>query len=401
MSPSSAVLAIASRSFDAVSETFIYDHARLLAPNSTILVCQERGNADRLGYPILSNLHSTPPVRTTHHKLSRLAKLRWQAFFDPARLHMCVDENYAKPSASDRDRLHSFLNRYRPISLLAEYGPMGLQLADVCVDAKIPLFVHFHGWDANILGESRSIRRAYRRLFEVAAAIIVTTEFLQARLRLLGCPPDKLRVCPCGVDTESFRPGSAAKAENVLMVSRLVAQKGPDYSLASFAAVAKDHPQALLEVIGDGPLRGRLAQQAAELGISKRTVFHGACSHDFVRDRMKEAAVFIQHSVTNPGEGTESLGLSILEAMASGVPVVATRHGAVLETVEHGVTGYLVGERETTAMADAMKRLLRQPAEAAGMGAAGRRRVIARYSQDFAIKRLRYLIGLGSLAEVA
>ena len=81
--------------------------------------------------------------------------------------------------------------------------------------------------------------------------------------------------------------------------------------------------------------------------------------------------------------------------MASGVPVIATRHGAIVETVDDGVTGYLVDERDTMAMADAMKRLLRHPAEAAGMGAAGRQRVIERYSQDFAISRLRFILGLG------
>jgi len=238
------------------------------------------------------------------------------------------------------------------------------------------------------------MRRHYRQLFEAARGVIVTTEFLKGRVLALGCPETKLQICPCGVDIESFCPGPQPKEKRVIMVSRLIPLKGPEWSLLSFARVAQDHPEAVLEIIGDGPLRTSLERQAAELGIAQRAIFYGARDHEFIRERMKSAAVFIQHCVTLPGEGVESQGLSILEAMAAAVPVVATRHGAIVETVNDGVTGYLVDERNFPAMADAINRLLQRPAEAAAMGQAGRKRVAERYSQGFAIKRLRVILGL-------
>jgi glycosyltransferase involved in cell wall biosynthesis len=395
MQPSS-FLAIACRSFGVLSETFIHDHARLLAPNATILVCQESDGSNKFGYPTHSNLCSASTRRGFRHRLSRALRIRWQTVSDPVRARWCVDFAFPKLSTVDLERLVTFLKQYAPVSLLAEFGPMGVQLSKACAIAKIPLFVHFHGWDANILGESFSIRRDYHRLFKAAQAIIVTTGFLKERVLSLGCPEQKLRVCPCGVDTENFRPGPAVKDERILMVSRLVPQKGPEYSLASFAVVAKHHSNAVLEIIGDGPLRNRLQEQAAAYGISNRTIFFGERDHAFVKERMKQAALFIQHPITIKGEGVESLGLSILEAMASGIPVVTTRHGAITETVEHAVSGYLVDERDTLTMAEMMKQLLSHPAQAAAVGTAGRRRVIEQYNQDFAIERLRSILGLTS-----
>jgi glycosyltransferase involved in cell wall biosynthesis len=383
------MLAIAATTFNAPSETFIHAHARLLAPGATVLICQDDSGAGRFGYPVLSNLSSSRPSRTLAGRVSQAVKHRWWRSTDPLRIHLAP-----KPTASDVTRLQAFLDTYRPVTLLAEYGPVGLQVSKACVLADIPLFVHFHGFDANIFCESWSVRRAYRQLFETAKGVVVTTEFLKGRVMALGCPEMKLHISPCGVDIERFRPSLQPKEKRVLMVSRLVPGKGPEWSLRSFARVAQNHREAVLEIIGDGPLRTSLERQAAELGIAHRAIFHGARDHEFVSERMKSTAVFIQHCITLPREGLESLGLSILEAMAAAVPVVATRHGAIAETVNHGVTGYLVDERDTLAMAEAINLLLARPAEAAAMGRAGRKRVIERYSQGFAIKRLRAILGL-------
>jgi glycosyltransferase involved in cell wall biosynthesis len=383
------MLAIAAVTFNAASETFIRAHVRLLAPGATILVCQDNSPAARFGYPVFSNFPSSHHSHTLASQVARGISRRWINLVDPLRAGVGP-----KPTESDAKRLCAFLDMYKPIALLAEYGSVGLKVSKACALADIPLFVHFHGVDANILTESWSVRRDYRPLFHTAKGIVVTTEFLRSRLLALGCPESKLLTCPCGVDTESFRPGSGPKEKRILMVSRLVPQKGPGFSLVSFARIARDYPDAVLEIVGDGPLRNALESQASVLGIAGRVIFHGAREHEFVAERMKCAAVFIQHCITLPRQGLESQGLSILEAMAAAVPVVATRHGAIPEVVHHGVTGYLVDECNTVAMADAINLLLQLPAEAVALGQAGRKRVVEKYSQDFAINRLRTILGL-------
>jgi glycosyltransferase involved in cell wall biosynthesis len=178
------------------------------------------------------------------------------------------------------------------------------------------------------------------------------------------------------------------------MVGRLIPQKGPLFSLRSFARTLQYHPDAVLEIIGDGPLRSELEAEADNLGVNGHVYFHGPQPHDFVRSRLQVAEVLIQHCVTTPGGGVESLGLSILEAMACELPVVSTRHGAIMETVQHGVTGLLVEERDVEAMAQAIVGLLDDPGRAATIGAAARQRVLTHYSQDRARDRLRAIMGL-------
>ena len=115
--------------------------------------------------------------------------------------------------------------------------------------------------------------------------------------------------------------------------------------------MAHQFPDAKLEIIGAGELRERAESLSRRLGIEDSVTFHGAVDHGFVLSRLQAAAVLLQHCISLPGEGVESLGLSLLEAMACGVPVVSTRHGAIPQTVQHGVTGLLVEERDVEGMA--------------------------------------------------
>jgi glycosyltransferase involved in cell wall biosynthesis len=375
------VLAIAAPSFAAPSETFIRDHVRMFAPSETILICQDRRGADELGRPVIE-VNSRRPPRSLGEHAARAVRRGWQRYIDP------------RLRPADGRRLLDFFAVHQPKALLAEYGPTGCLLSDACAKARVPLYVHFHGHDANVLPQRRFVRARYKRLFETASAVIATSQFLKRRLLQLGCPEEKLRVCPCGIDTDLFaRRAPKSVRKTVLMVSRLVAQKGPIYSLRSFARTIERHPDALLEVIGDGPLRSDLEREVESLGLSGSVHFHGAQPHDFVRSRLQAAHLLIQHCVTTSGGGVESLGLSLLEAMACELAVVATRHGAIPETVEEGVTGLLVDEYDVEGMADAMARLLSDPERAAAMGVAGRRRVVAHYPHEKARQRLRTILG--------
>jgi glycosyltransferase involved in cell wall biosynthesis len=109
---------------------------------------------------------------------------------------------------------------------------------------------------------------------------------------------------------------------------------------------------------------------------------------------MRRAAVFVQHSVTAPDGDTEGLPVGLLEAMAAGLAVVATRHAGIPEAVVEGETGLLVDEHDAAAMAAALVALLRDPERTRRLGAAGRARVLARFTHDHVAARLRDILGL-------
>src|SRR5262249_33005255 len=134
--------------------------------------------------------------------------------------------------------------------------------------------------------------------------------------------------------------------------------KGTAYLLEAFAAISEKHPRASLVIVGDGPLRERLMRHADELQLGERVVWVGAAKHSVVRSWLQRASVFCLPSCTALNGDSEGLPISLLEANASGVAVVATRHAGIPEAVMDGSTGLLVGERDSAALAEALDALL-------------------------------------------
>nr|MBA3326647.1 glycosyltransferase [Paracoccaceae bacterium] len=144
--------------------------------------------------------------------------------------------------------------------------------------------------------------------------------------------------------------------------------------------------------VGDGPLRELCDALIDELALGDRVSMHGTLDYEEYVRLMRRASLFVQHSVTAPNGDTEGFPVSIMEAMSTGLPVVSTRHSGIPEGVEEGVTGLLVAEGDTEAMAAAMTELLADPPRAARMGAAGRSRVLSHFTQQESLSRLRAIL---------
>ena len=158
------------------------------------------------------------------------------------------------------------------------------------------------------------------------------------------------------------------QSPKIICVANLRAEKGHSTLLQAFARILA-RTSAELVLIGDGPLRAHLERQAAELGVARRTRFTGAV--DDVWPHLAEADVFVLPSFY------ESLGIGVMEAMAAGLPVVASAVGGVPELVSPGVTGSLVPPGNALALAEELERLLSDPAERSALGAAGREKAQA------------------------
>jgi glycosyltransferase involved in cell wall biosynthesis len=376
---SSMSLCIASPSFNVTSETFIRDHVRLVAPGATILLCQD--NSGQLGCPVLPNVDSWPIERLSKLSLVGLLRSQWRRYFDPGL------------SAVDRDRVRAFFSEHHTKAVLAEFGPMGCLLARACDDASVPMYVHFHGYDASLLLRDAFHVRNYRALFARAAGIIVPSRFLADNLLSIGCPEKKLSVVSCGVDAQRFKPAPRG-GQRILAVGRLVEKKAPNLTIEAFARITPKFPQAHLDIVGDGPLALRCRELICERGLSERVTLHGVQESDFIAKLLQQTSLFVQHSVVAPNGDAEGLPVSILEAMASALPVVSTRHSGIQHAVVDNVTGRLVDEHDVNAMATAMCELLNDPGRAATLGAAGRERVLAHFTQEKIGARLRDIMGL-------
>lgn len=205
--------------------------------------------------------------------------------------------------------------------------------------------------------------------------------------------PVQLVRVPNGVETDRFRPGDGSRVRSELQVAprqplvgivcRLDAWKGVDDFLEAAAQVAVADHEAAFAVIG-GPIIGQeayedvLKMRAQELGLGQRVRFSGWRYGPTEMPDVHRALDVLVLASREP----EPFGLVLLEAMATGTPVVATAHGGPLDIVEDGRTGDLVPPRDPAAMARAIIDLLRDPARCARMGTHARERVLARYTAE-------------------
>jgi glycosyltransferase involved in cell wall biosynthesis len=195
-----------------------------------------------------------------------------------------------------------------------------------------------------------------------------------------GIPEDKLSVHYIGVDPRKFTPNGlpvTRRERRVLFVGRLVEKKGCEYLLRAFAQTQVAVPDASLIVVGAGPLLGPLRQLAGQLRV--RAEFRGALSSREVQKELSLARAFCLPSIIAANGDAEGLGMALLEAQASGVPVVTSAAGGAEEGIENGRTGFRFREKDIVALAGHLTTLLTDDATASAMAAAGPRFVADKF----------------------
>jgi len=289
----------------------------------------------------------------------------------------------------ERDALRRFLAQRRIDAVLTEYARTGVTVMEACSDAGVPLIVHFHGVDAYKQDYLEDAGKRYPQLFANAAAIIAVSRDMERQLLSLGAPREKLHHNACGVETSLFQGAEPASAPpTFVVVGRFVDKKAPHLSLLAFKQVLDAHPEASLTMIGDGPLLEACKQIAAGLGLGNAVAFPGPLPHADVATAMRRARALVQHSVRTSSGDSEGTPVAVLEAQAAGLPVVATRHGGIVDVVLENETGLLVDEGDVRGMAEEMLRLAREPEMAARLGKAARARICAEFSMEKSIATL-------------
>lgn len=228
-------------------------------------------------------------------------------------------------------------------------------------------------------GRARSGSRAGRWLTRWAAhradaIVAVSRDALDRAVRLEGYPAGRTTLVHNGIDAEAIAARSGPWGTRVVTVARLEPVKALDVLIRAVAHARAAGIAISLTVVGDGSERAALEHLRDELGLRAHVAFAGWT--DDVQQHLRHADLFAMSSKS------EGHSLTLLEAMAAGLPVVATAVGGNPEVVEHGVTGLLVPRGDPVALGDAICEILADPERAARMGEAGHQRVADRFSLD-------------------
>ena len=263
-----------------------------------------------------------------------------------------------------------------PALVHAHFGTDGVYALPLARAMRVPLVTTFHGFDATLSTLALLSSPAWmqyplrrRRLARQGQLFLCVSSFIRERVLAMGFPAALTHVHYTGVDCAGIIPRDPGEeTPTILHVARLVEMKGTQHLIAAFASIAGRHAATRLVIIGDGALRGRLVAQAAALGMADRIAFLGALPHDRVLDWIRRAAMLVLPSVVTASGRVEGLGMVLLEAAATGVPVVASTVGGIAEGVADGCSGLLVPPRDAAALAQAMAMLLEAPEMRARMG---------------------------------
>ena len=280
--------------------------------------------------------------------------------------------------------------RHRPDLVLAEFGFHAVRVMEAAPVMEVPLVVHFRGSDLSAQSKLGVLRGRYRRLMALAAGLICKSKPMAQTLQSLGAPADRILISASGANSQLFygsRPDAASPV--CLAVGRFVAKKGPLHTIRAFA----HQPYGQLWMVGEGPLLAEAKVLVEQLDLGQRIRFLGECGQVEVAALMRQARVFVQHSLVAPDGDSEGNPVAVMEAQLSGLPVVATRHAGIPEVVIDGETGVLVDEGDVRGMSVAIERLLQDPALCTQLGAAGRCHVEQGFTLDKHLMELsRFLI---------
>lgn len=285
---------------------------------------------------------------------------------------------HAGPSAALKIARELKRNKY---DLVHCHGFQGSAVGRIAANyARIPAIVTIHN-TLQVSGITNMCARLTESWLQKRTAFWVTvSSYLRNYAwRVLGVPGSKTQVITNGIDVPEHLPPWCNKP--VLgIVARLIPAKGVDVFLRAVQLLHPEIPDLRAVIIGDGPARGQLQALSRELGVENVVSFLGHCSD--VPNRLLKTAIFVLPT------RCEGLGISIMEAMAMGVPVIATNVGGVPELIRHGDTGILVNCEDYGAIAGHARGIIRDPQGAEALRKAAYRHIADNYKTGVMLEQI-------------
>ena len=337
---SSPVIACYCAAFLKPEMLHIYRQITGLKRCAPVVVAQKRENAAT--YPF-EDVHIIPKPPTHVFRRFWFRQLRDQPW---------------QISEAELSDLLSVLTEARARLLHIYFGHIAVHLLPLIRAWKNPSIVSFHGADVMVDMNKPAYREATLRMLDAVALALVRSESLRRALVDLGCNSEKIEVQRTGIPLEEFPFRERAVPKNgewrFVQAGRLIEKKGLPVTLRAFEIFVRQYLNATLTIAGQGPLLRELESLARELKIAERVSFTGFVSQEQLREIYYRSHIFLHPSQTGRDGNQEGIPNSMLEAMATGLPVFATEHGGIPEAIENGVSGVLVPERDEFALVETL-----------------------------------------------
>ena len=317
-----------------------------------IAIAQKRENADKF---VFDNIDILPKPAT--HFLRRF----W--------FRQICDKPW-QSSSSEVRALIDVLNRENAQLLHIFFGHIAVHLLPLIRAWPEPSVVSFHGADVLVDMEKPAYRNATKQMLDAVTRVFVRSASLQRAVVELGCDENKIDIVRTGIPLQEFpfreREFPGDDEWHFVQASRLIEKKGLSTTLHAFTNFLTHYPNATLTIAGEGPMLRELQELTRKLKIDKRVALPGFVAPEKLREIYYASHIFLHPSETGADGNQEGIPNSMLEAMATGLPVFATDHGGIPEAIENGVSGILVPERDHEALSHALleavqdRHLLRQ-----------------------------------------
>lgn len=352
-----------------LTEVWLYNLIRSHEQFKPVVLCRKKTNEDK--FPV-NNVNAL-------QDLSALQKLYDFAVFK---------------SIGYFPHFRGIMEKYSCQLLHAHFGYHAVKSVKLAKTLKVPLVCSFYGGDVFKYTTDPNNVRNYRKLFNAFSKGFVLGPYMKETLMRLGCPEEKLVINHLGVDIDSigFEPRYYEKDRQVkfLIASSFVEKKGIDIALKALKSIEKE-VDFTIDIIGDGPLKHLLVSLISELKLGHKVVLHGYKPYQFFLELAAKCDVYIQASKTAQDHDKEGTPMAIIDAMATGMPVVATRHSDIPEIVIDGLTGFLAEENNVSSLSEAIFKMIKHRFEMNEFSHRCRTRVENEFNLHKQIKKLESL----------
>ena len=246
------------------------------------------------------------------------------------------------------------------------------------VHDQSPFTGFYHGFE-RIIRHMSYLLTIYKTIQNVDYIIAVSKQIYHELIYGFGLSPEKVAYIPNGVDVEFFKPASIKKPI-ILFVGRLTKRKGVDLLIQAFAKLNKISDEYKLAIVGDGEEKIRLSDMAKHLGLKNKIIFLSNVPRKVLQRIYSEASIFV---LPSRGEG---LPLSLLEAMASGCAVIASRVSGVVDIIKHGENGLLVKPNNIDQLVHMLSLLMTDNSLLKKLSKNARKKIIKCYSWEVVAK---------------